>query len=207
MNVMLSNELNKILLIRRKELLKQLESLDALIDATDDQDFYKLLTNSYLNQICGSKALDVKAEDSDSCKFINEGSTSKITMKHCNVAKEEISNPNYFNTWFVSGTKRKLTKTTDKTWKAYLLDVIENLGGESKTSTIAKFIINNNDNLTFVQARQIAADILPELVKDGYLEVEKGDSKKEGHIYRSRAVNIKDWIKKYKNESTHKDAL
>ncbi len=189
----MNNEtLNKLLLERKKELLKELEAIDILIDASDSKDVFsevvKLLSgaNTFIHH--GSVATNTKVLES---KDVD----TTITI--------DASKAKFYGGRRAIPIVRKAENTT---WKSYLVEVIKRLEGSCKTNDIAEVMIYSIKDLSFVRARQIASDLLPELVNDDLLEVEKGGSKKEGHTYmiKGHKLNIvKDYIKQI---SIHKDA-
>jgi hypothetical protein len=173
-----NKELHNILIERRKKLHKELELLDKLIESDTDKnllDVYRAVIDGIL--------------ESDKPNTRIESKTYTIDSKSLKLW--ERSNANDYIFWFKHHGDNKLPKKEDRTWKNYLIDVILELGGEARTSDIANFIILNNKDLTFAKARQIAADLLPELVEKGSLTVEKGDSKKEGHLYKIGDIGLK----------------
>lgn len=169
--------LNKLLTERKKEILKELEAIDILIDATDSNVFYEEFYS----------------------KFFQDDYSN-----HMNVIKSglcSLSNKINDNMIYYGGGKTipYVKKDDNSTWKEYLLEVLKELKGNAKTNDIAEVLILSNKDLSFVKARQIAADLLPELVEEGLIEVEKGGSRKEGHTYmlkNNRKFNIDEMIKK-----------
>lgn len=189
----MNNEtLNKILLERKKELLKELEAIDIIIDATDSKDVYSEIV----------KLISVPPT------IIPQGSISLGTkiLEH-NDADFQVSFDHLKHKFYGGGKMIPIVRKVENvTWKSYLIEVIKKLDGSAKTNDIAEVMIYSIKDLSFVRARQIAADLLPELVNDGLLDVEKGNSKKEGHTYMIKGykLNIVDeYIKKI---STQKDA-
>ncbi len=183
--------LNKYLLKRKKELLMELEAVEILIDASHSKDVYSEIVKLLI----------------DTAYFTSQGSiqidTKVIEPKDIDVVGIKASKHKFYG----GGRMIPIVRKTEKaTWKEYLIEVLRRLEGRSKTNDIAEVMINSIKDLSFVRARQIAADLLPELVIEGLLDIEKGNSKKEGHTYivKDYKLNrVKDYIKQL---STHKDA-
>jgi predicted glycosyltransferase len=183
-----NKELIKILKERQGELLKELDAINTMLTSKSDKE----IVDTYL------KVFDGLLEKEQHRKEIEEyfDNVFKHTDKNYIDTRDTgtswvKSNANNYIFWFKHHGENKLPKKEDRTWKNYLIDVILELGGQARTSDIANFIILNNKELTFSKARQIAADLLPELVEKGLLNVEKGDSKKEGHLYKIGEIGLK----------------
>ncbi|GEM_PF-6003571 len=184
--------LNKFLIERKKELLKELDAIDVLIDASDSKDVYSEVVKLLSERITFTPQGSTRAETK-----ILEPKDVDISI---GMAASQVK--------FYGGGKMIpiVRKAENTTWKYYLVEVIKRLEGSCKTNDIAEVMIYSIKDLSFVRARQIAADLLPELVNDGLLEVEKGGSKKEGHTYMVKGHKLKivrDYIKQI---STQKDA-
>jgi hypothetical protein len=184
--------LNKFLKERKDILLKELEAIDVLLVAVDSKDVYSDIVNILIESAVatpqGSIAIDTKVIEPKEIDFT-------VGMKHSKTK------------WYGGGRMIPIVRKPEKcTWKEYLVEVIKRLDGKGKTNEIAEVMINSVNDLSFVKARQIAADLLPELVEEGLLNVEKGNSKKEGHTYMLKEYKlnkVKDYIKQL---SIQKDA-
>lgn len=158
-------KLNKLLEDRRNELLKELESIEVILNAKDSYfDINYLFPYFKPPELKGCVNLGTEINYLGDIDF-----------------NSNISRYKYFGGGKVIPIVEKDSNTT---WKSYLIDVIRRLNGTAKTNEIAEVMINSINELSFVKARQIAADLLPELVLEGKLEVEKGTSRKEGHTYK-----------------------
>ena len=183
-----NKELIKILKERREELLKELDAIDTLITSESNNgtiDTYLRVLDGFLSKEQHRKEVE---EYFDNVFKHSDKGYEAVRNTFVSYGKDDPKN--YF-LWFQHYAGNKFPKPEDRTWKNYLIDVILELGGEAKTSDIANFIILNNKDLNFSKARQVAADLLPELVDKGLLKVEKGDSKKEGHLYKIGDIGLK----------------
>ena len=159
-------EFKKVLEKYRSDKAREIDLIDALLEHVKNENL-----NDSLESICSFWSKDnsllwMKSLDNN-CKsnnFKHQGSYSINT--------------------YLWNIDHLYPKSDDMTWKEYLMYILQQFDKEAKTSDIAKLIIQANRDLTFNKARQTAADILPELVKDNKVEVIKGDSRKEGNSYQ-----------------------
>ena len=176
---MTDKEFNNILFKRRESLKKEIEFIDGILNLESSQEFETSLC-SFIGRNQNSIA--------DELRLTINGDKVCLHSHNESLSSKHLSNLSTKVRYYGGGVAVPIDvhfkgKDKDTTWKNYLLDVIEKLGGEAKTSDIAYTIIQANKDLSFIQARQTAADILPELVKEGKLDIKKGESKKEGNLY------------------------
>lgn len=183
---MLNKELHKLLNKRRDELLEELNAIDVVL-ASDKSDVHNSLFKYYVNE--GSNWIDGTKIYTDYLRFIVSPNDNKNWNKlHTDGEQDEVLcklnacwadlKSNNFGTVIPV-----VPKDEESTWKEYLRVVIERLGGKARTGDVANVMINSIKDLSFVRARQIASDLLPELVGDGKLEIVRGESRKEGNTY------------------------
>ena len=157
-------EFIKVLENYREEKVREINLIDALLEQIKKESLNDAITSIW----------SFLLNDNDSLSFKGRNNCMSVNYKSNNFSlNTAIWNINHI-----------LPKSEEKTWKEYLMYILEQFDKEAKTSDIAKLIIQANKDLTFNKARQTAADILPELVKDNKVEVIKGDSRKEGNTYQ-----------------------